>query len=207
MRNMDALLVIINIDLNAELLKCPERFCSEGRLKKSAAIRNDAVRMQSYAAELALSYALSGEKLLPPEYRYEKNGKPVIEGGFISLSHSGRYAVCAYSDCPVGVDIEVPRRVDPNIAKRVLSEKELEEYRSSADENYLLRKFVMKEAFLKMTGEGITGGLSGIEERDGEVLRNGRHAGYCVRFGEKEFTGFVVSKENMDYKICHPIIS
>ena len=206
MRNMDAQLVIINIDDCFETLSRPEVFCSEARLKKCAEIGNDAVRTRGYAAELALSYALSGEKLLPPKYHYEKKGRPVIEGGYISLSHSGKYAVCAYSVSPVGVDIEVPRHVDARIAKRVLSERELEEFHSTEDENYLLRKFVMKAAFLKMTGEGITGGLSGIEEENGIVFRNGKSTGFCRHFGKYEFTGFVVSKEDTVFKICRPIM-
>ena len=34
------------------------------------------------------------------------NGKPTVQGGFISLAHSGPYVLLAVSDSPVGIDIE-----------------------------------------------------------------------------------------------------
>ena len=194
-------LVIVNIEGNAELLKAPERFCSEARLESCARISHQARRMQGYAAELALSYAISGDELLPPVYSYDPRGKPVIEGGFISLSHSGNFAVCAYSDCRVGVDIEEPRGVDPRFAKRILCPAELREFEKDADESFLLRRFVMKEAYLKLTGVGVFGGLDRIFECGGAVYFDGVRVGFAKRFDAEGYPCCVVTQEESEIQI------
>ena len=176
--NMKTKVVIVNIERSLGLLSDPARFCSAARLESAAKISHPLRRMQGYAAELALSYALSGDKLLPPVYSYDGRGKPVIGDGFISLSHSGHIAVSAYSDCPVGIDAEAPRDVDPKLAVRMLCPAELRELGKSSDEHYLLRRFVMKEAYLKLTGAGVFGGLGRIFERDGSVFFDGVRAGF-----------------------------
>lgn len=181
---MKTKLVIVNIDRSSGLLSAPERFSSYDRLLRSAKIKNPLVRAQGLAAELALSYALSGEKLLPPEYRCEKSGKPVIENGYISLSHSGKFAVCAYSPFPVGVDIEIPRPVRASVRKRILSAEELEE---GLDDHALLKRFVIKEAYLKLTGEGVFGGLSSLTVRDGQIKRSGGTTAVFRTFDTDEY--------------------
>ena len=195
---MKTLLVIVDSESCAGLLAHPERFCSKGRLKSCAGISNERVRIQGLAAELALSYALSGDALLPPVYRYEASGKPVIDGGFISLSHSGRFAVCAYSDRLVGVDIEALRPVASGIAPRILSPKELDEFSKTRDDHYLLRKFVMKEAFFKMTGEGVSGGFRDLFERDGRLFRRGVLSAFPVFFDSSEYACCAVSSSPFD---------
>ena len=187
-------LVVVNIEKCSGILERPERFSSVMRLHKCASFKNPAVRMQGYAAELALSYALSGGELLPPVYRYEKSGKPVVDGGFISLSHSGGHGVCAYSSVPVGVDIEECREVSPAAARRILTPKELCEYSDGGGSGFLLERFVIKEAFFKLTGEGVFGGMDRVFERDGQVFRDGVRRGFAHRFGEG-FIGYAVTPE------------
>ena len=191
---MKASLVIVDIARCAELLERPERFCSEDRLIRCASLENAAARMQGLAAELALSYALSGDRFEPPDYRRDENGKPIIEGGYVSLSHSGNFAVCAYAPCPVGVDIEERRAVSPAAARRILTEAEFSEYSSGGDPDLALSRFVMKEAYLKLTGDGVFGGMNRIFERDGQVFRDGVRKGFSYRFGES-FIGCAVTAE------------
>ena len=185
-------LVIVNIEDCAGLLSAPERFCSGQRLARAEAIADAGKRMQSYAAELALSFALSGDALLPPVYSYDEKGRPVIEGGFVSLSHSGNYAVCAYSPAPVGVDIEERRPVESGLARRILCPAERKEYERSGV-GYLLGRFVMKEAFFKLTGEGISGGFHDVFESEGRLFRRGVLAGFPVFFGTPGYACCVVS--------------
>lgn len=192
---MNAGIYIVNTAQCADVLSRPERFSSPGRLSRCASMGSEARRLQGFAAELALSFAISGERLAPPVYRYEKSGRPVLEEGFVSLSHSGDHAVCAYSPAPVGVDIEVVRAVKPSLAARILSPRELEEFRRGAEEHYLLRKFIVKEACLKMTGEGLGGGMSSVEETDGAVFRDGAPAAHARFFFGSGFIGCVVSQE------------
>ena len=176
-------LVIVNIEANSQILSSPERFCSEERLLRAAGIADPEKRLQSYAAELALSYALSGDKLLKPSYAYAENGRPVLEGGFISLAHTKGFAAAAVFPAPVGVDVETPRSVSPHIARRVLCPAEEAFFKKTGNGLYLLEKFVLKEAFLKMTGEGLGGGFRELYDTHGLVFRNGIRAGFVTEAG------------------------
>ena len=94
------------------------------------------------------------------------NGKPVfLEHQEIhsNLSHSGNYVVCAVSQCEVGVDIEGNRSVRTSIENRFFSEEECR-WVCEADGEKLhnerfFRLWTLKEAYSKMTGEGISKGI------------------------------------------------
>ncbi len=197
---MKAKIVIVNTADCAGLLERPERFCSEARLLSCASTDDAGCRMRGYAAELALSFALSGNGLRPPAYRYDERGKPVIDGGFISLSHSGEHAVCALADVPIGVDIEEHRSVSEAAARRILAERELRQYYSGLFPGYALKRFVMKEAYLKMTGAGVFGGMKRVFERDGQVFFDGVRRGFAFRFGDG-FIGCAVTPEPREFSI------
>ena len=196
-------IVIVNIEGNLGLLSAPERFSSPERLIRCGRISNAERRLQGYAAELALSLALSGEALLPPEYSYDGRGKPVIEGGFVSLSHSGRFAVCALSPVPVGIDIEAERDVDPKLAPRILSPMELEEYRAAPSGRYLLERFVIKEAYLKLTGEGVFGGMSELHVHGGLIFRRGVRVGFVSGIPVRGCACFAVTEKPCGMEIIH----
>lgn len=74
-------------------------------------------------------------------FAVEKNGKPYVTDNifYFSLSHSGDYAVCAISDTPVGVDIELDRPLPEDVQKRFASN---------------ILEWTKKEAKGKLTGAG-----------------------------------------------------
>lgn len=120
---------------------------------------------QSAAAELAICAAMknSGRPFAPPDYAYKESGQPTIQNGHISISHTEGYAACAISRQPVGIDVERERTFSKAAAKRILSPQE-ELLRESANADELLsRVWTVKESFLKMTGEGIPGGMRTLE--------------------------------------------
>ena len=89
------------------------------------------------------------------------SGKPVAEVNgkevFVSLTHSGDFVACAVSDTSVGIDLEVKREVKPSLFK-ALNEDELEFVNKSEDKNSaFLEIWTAKEAYLKITGEGLAG--------------------------------------------------
>lgn len=147
-------------------------------------ISSERAGMQSAAAELAYlaaakaahedglfgeedAKALHTDELIKRfQYSYAENGQPVLSGAFMSLSHTSGAALAAVSSRPIGADIERERRVSERISKRIMSPKEyarfilLPEYEKNA---VLLECWTAKESFLKLTGEGILGGLNRLE--------------------------------------------
>lgn len=98
------------IDIEAFLGKV-----SPARREKTLRLSKDADKRRSLGAEMLLIKAAGRD-----DYVLSKNEKPYFPDNevFFSLAHCGDYAVCAVSDVPVGVDIELPRAGGARLAKR-----------------------------------------------------------------------------------------
>ncbi len=96
-----------------------------------------------------------------PQIRRSERGKPYFIDGTIhfSLTHTPHHAFCVLSDCPVGIDAEeMDRKINPRLSKKILSPTEKERYSSSKNPSQaLLRLWVLKEAQVKCSGEGLRG--------------------------------------------------
>ncbi len=103
------------------------------------------------------------------DIKYTKNGKPIIEGGYISISHSSNMAAVVIADCEVGVDIQRLKLPSNRLVDRVCSENE-KKYIQSSDIYAFTRVWCLKEAYLKMTGEGISRDLTAISFNIGEEI-------------------------------------
>lgn len=101
------------------------------------------------------------EKPIPLHYRFGTHGRPEIEGLPLdfSLSHSGSYVLCAVSEQPVGADIQQLRDTDSRkLAQRFFPESEcekLEKCRESGRQQLFFEMWTRKEAYGKLTGEGV----------------------------------------------------
>ena len=95
---------------------------------------------------------------LPPILQTEL-GKPYFSNGdwHFSVSHTDHHAFCCLSRENVGIDAEeMCRKIDPRVASRYLSEAEQNRLKNAPDSNAaLLRLWVLKEAWAKLTGRGI----------------------------------------------------
>ena len=121
----------------------------------------------------------------PPELERSPRGKPYFAGRpdrWLSLSHSGGYALCALSeDGEVGVDIEVVRPHRPGLPAYALTEAEQEAFDGSWEE--FTRLWTRKESWVKRTGGSIAG-PSGIcpplpgEQAEGVLLDDFSGAGW-----------------------------
>ena len=106
------------------------------------------------------------------------SGKPFFENAEIpfNLSHSGTEVVAAFSDAPVGIDIESPGRcrdID-GIVRRFFHPDEAALISGEAD---FLRHWTAKEAMLKLAGSGLAGGLERARTTAaGEGTLDGRSA-------------------------------
>lgn len=136
-------------------------------------------------------------------YRYGKNGKPYLQnfpGIFFSLSHSGSYVLCAMSDEDVGADIQEHRGGKERVAERFFSEKDKKMLDSSlnnglAREEMFYRIWTVKEAYVKLTGQGLCQGMDTVEISCpyGENGRAGDKAYYKLCGGIKNYSIAVCS--------------
>ncbi|MBQ3906835.1 MAG: 4'-phosphopantetheinyl transferase superfamily protein [Lachnospiraceae bacterium] len=98
--------------------------------------------------------AIPKEKWFEPAYRYGAQGKPYLTNApyYVNLSHSGDLVALAISDHEIGIDVQKADRKNwQRIANR---------YFTAKDEAEFYRQWCRKEAYGKMTGEGVTPYLS-----------------------------------------------
>ncbi|MBQ3134323.1 MAG: 4'-phosphopantetheinyl transferase superfamily protein [Oscillospiraceae bacterium] len=140
----------------------------------------DAYALLAYAVQKV--YSLDS---LPAISRTE-HGKPFFPDHpqlQFNLSHSGRFALCALDDFPVGVDIECVRPHHPRLAQRICSPAELEWINVQADpQRALLSLWTKKEARVKQDGCGLTIPLREISVSfDEDADWDGLH--FCSLYG------------------------
>ena len=107
---------------------------------------------------LAALYFEENGSEMPPIFK-TKQGKPYFSDGIwhFSISHTENHAFCCLSRQNVGIDAEpADRKIDSRIGARFLSEQEQKRVAEAADQNEaLLRLWVLKEAYAKLTGRGV----------------------------------------------------
>ena len=95
-----------------------------------------------------------------PLFEYGEHGKPFIVGHpeiHFSLSHCREAVACAVSDRPVGIDVESIHRYKDSLACYTMNDEELRLIAEAKRPDVaFIRLWTMKEARLKLTGEGIT---------------------------------------------------
>lgn len=151
------------------------------RWEKMQRLRMEKDKLRSLASGYLLNKMCKELAIPEVEYGYEKNGKPYIQGQkqlAFNLSHSGDYAVLAYSgECQalemddigkalgassltqsIGIDIQQIRPMREGMKKRILHEKEQVPSGLSLEEEtlYLNRIWSIKESYVKMTGDGLS---------------------------------------------------
>lgn len=108
---------------------------------------------------------------LEPRAR-EAHGKPFLALQpqiHYNISHSGKYAVCAIGNRELGVDIQEEKEADfARMLRRMVPEKQREEILKSenpAKEFY--HQWVLREAYIKWTGEGLARDMKKINLEEG----------------------------------------
>ena len=96
-----------------------------------------------------------------PEIVLEERGKPrfVEDPIHFSITHTPNHVFCAISDRPIGIDAEeLDRKLNLRIAERILSPAEKAQLEAAANKpRALLTFWVLKEAAVKCSGEGLRG--------------------------------------------------
>ena len=134
----------------------------------------------------------------------DAGGKPYFANAAIhfNLSHSGGTVAAAFSGSAVGIDIESRGRCRDfaGIANRFFHPAEAETILQSKDESQFLRLWTGKEAMLKLSGEGISGGLADARPGDkgtGSLRGNRVH---LAGFSFENMVGAVASFQPFEVK-------
>lgn len=155
-------------------------------------------------------WGISEEKINAADaYYYGEHGKPMRRNEEVcfNLSHSGKYVLCVVSETEIGCDIEKIKEVKWKLAKRFFSEKEyefLEEIekqesparRTETNETFT-RFWVLRESYVKTTGEGLGAALTGLDFSDilGQKNSKGKKNGEFLEetFFEMEYDGYRIA--------------
>ena len=127
----------------------------------------------------------------------DAHGKPYIEGSKVhfNISHCGNVVLAAFSENEVGADIEFIGRSGTNVIQRKFTQAEQDYIAVAPSETEANRRFceiwTAKEAFLKLYGVGLAGGLD-FSVADGSGLLREI---YAPSFGRAEVFRRRVSME------------
>lgn len=156
-----------------------------GEIHQWAKLCNTEGRAETICGRLLLLYGLLKQKeeqeffsantlteayyKLKEQLVYGAHGKPTFlrsSAPHFNISHSGKYAVCALSEVPCGIDIQEKKELkNRRIFEKILSPKEQNEVLLSTDKATVFYKYwTRKESFLKLTGQGITVDLREISK-------------------------------------------
>ncbi len=167
-----------NLNLNPQYLKQLETTLSEDEKLRANRFRFPNHRQRFIAARGILRQLLgiylqsSGEGI---SFTYNPQGKPQLAPCFskvniqFNISHSQDLALYSFSyQQKIGIDLEYLREnVDyENIAQRFFCEREFKLISTCEQEQkktIFYQLWTAKEAYLKATGEGLTGGLETLE--------------------------------------------
>lgn len=140
--------------------------------------------------------ARRGKEVGPTEVLRGERGAPYLSGDgmpFVSVSHSGKFTVCAVSDGRVGVDLQItsPYRGETEdeqaerllrLARRFFHPSETE-WIEKDPRGRFFAVWSAKEAYVKYTGSGIddTFGMTGVIPKTGLYGTEWEHGGVYYR--------------------------
>jgi 4'-phosphopantetheinyl transferase len=134
------------------------------RLDESTRELLDSLALESFPADIRLEKRqrewagrafLLREAGLGGTVGFLPNGKPVLESGFVSFSHSGALVGMLLSAEPCGLDIQRPDPKLTRIRDKFADRAEFEGPEETEDSLTLTALWAMKEAVFKIHGEGV----------------------------------------------------
>ena len=112
----------------------------------------------SERTDIFIQRALKESGITEASVKRTEKGKPYLpeNTAYISVSHSQDLIGICVADEEVGIDLQFSRGVNTQkIANRFFSRQEAEYLKSQENENAFFRLWTRKEAFAKLTDEGI----------------------------------------------------
>ena len=154
-------MIYVDDDLQALDLKAALAAMSEQRREQTLRFSHEAGQRQSAAAYELLRRGLRELYGVeePPVFEYDEGGKPRLAGRadiHFNLSHCRVAAACAVDSRPVGIDIETIRPLKEQLMRYTMNDDEVDcIMRDERPEVAFTRLWTMKEARLKLSGQGI----------------------------------------------------
>lgn len=149
------------------------------------------------------------------EYTYGEQGKPYLKNYpyYFNISHSGKLVLCVLSEQEVGADIQLKSsRVNERILQRFFSTEEKAYWEQCGTEtekrDFFYRMWCRKEAYGKLTGEGIKDALGEnmhlVEERNNQLIDSPNGLRTCVGYDKNTQSSFEIREyeEVDDYQIA-----
>ncbi|PEA06967.1 4'-phosphopantetheinyl transferase [Bacillus cereus] len=142
-----------------------EKIISTDRRKKIKKYHFEEDKKRSIMAELLLRHSLKKDfGITREQVQFTKNsfGKPMLknfEQIYFNLAHSGDWVVCGVSDVPIGIDVEIIKSIDLDIAKTFFT---LDEYKDIVNQpkekkiKYFYKLWTLKESYVKAEGKGLS---------------------------------------------------
>ena len=169
------------------------------RIDKANLINNELKKIQSLASYLLLRYAFNKLNIDINKYRFSYiANKPFIEGlgYFFNITHSNNIVAVVISDEEVGLDCEmVDTTRNLNLLKSYLfTTKETAEFDLFSDVEkyeYFYQKWVMKEAYFKKRGLGLSKSFNKTDNLDYPI----------IKITDKNNDAYFVSCTCVDYEI------
>lgn len=181
---------------------------SDERKKKVLSYHFYEDRLRSAAVYVLLRYGMKKEYCVDeiPEFIHGATGKPYLkkeEDIYFSFSHCKGVAACMIGDTEVGIDVQEPFTFEQGIVDQICSENEKVLFDKTKDEDkdrLLNRLWVLKEAYTKYLGTGITINLKRLDFL-AEVFWDTFKISGTV-FEEKECFLRIVEKEDYCMAVC-----
>ncbi len=153
----------INFLKDEEMYKKALSILPVHRLRALERITHDQTRLLSVGSGLLLKYGFLKYGLDVNKFRFAKtdNGKPYVaesDAPHFNISHSGDYAVCAFSDYDVGVDVQRVVPVSKKLLDYVCTEAEsawIQSFSPSARDDAFFRLWTAKESLIKLLGGSV----------------------------------------------------
>ncbi len=119
---------------------------------------------------LKLEYDIEEE----PVFGYGAHGKPFLINHpeiHFNLSHCREAVICAVSDKPVGADVESVSHYNEDVARYTMNDMEMQEIlQAERPDVAFTRLWTMKEALLKLSGEGLRTNMKDVLDGKSEFL-------------------------------------
>lgn len=113
-----------------------------------------------------------------------------------NITHSGKYVMCIIADQEIGIDVQVHKKVNyERMLERMVPADMIREILDSDEpEKAFFTQWVLREAYIKWTGEGLSRDLRTISMDDGTYL--------MLELGE-DYSGAVWSRKPLELRWEH----